>query len=390
MEERLEIEEKTPVRVAVIGGGVGGTLVANLLARRLGGKAAVQLVTASPWHVYEPALLYVPFDDMPQIDVLRPERDLLRPEVALVEDPAVRIDTAEKRLLLQSGLELGYDYLVLATGTEIAADTLPGFDEGAHHFANMEAAERLHDALYRFTGGRIVIGAAHLPHKHPQAMLEFAFLLADHCERNGLAGRTEIVFTSPTDRPFYELSLARIAERRFEDRGIRFVPHVKPAAIRPEAKLLVARDGVELPYDLLVLAPPERGVKLVRDSGLGDAEGWLPTDSETLRMRGAQDVWVLGDCSDLVVARAPSAADHQARVIAEAIAADFLGERPRRSLAAYDGTVQMFVDMGDGQAAFLDADYERPAAVQEPSRAIGAGKRAFDRAYWQLIPTGFA
>lgn len=388
MEERLEIEEKDPVRVVVVGGGVGGTLVANLLARRLAGRAAIELVTASPWHVYEPALLYVPFDDLPQVDVQRPERDLLRPEVALVDTPAVRIDTAGRRLLMRSGLELRYDYLVLATGSELAPEALPGFAEGAHHFATVAAAERLHDAMFRFTGGRIVIGAAQLPHKHPQAMLEFAFLLADHCERNGLAGRTEIVFATPAERPFHELELARIAEQRFDERGIRFVPHVKPAAIRADQRLLVAQGGVEIPYDLLVMAPPERGVALVRDSNLGDGEGWLPTDPETLRLRGARDVWVLGDCSDLVVARAPSAASRQARVVAEAIAADFLGKRPRSSLAAYDGTVEMFVEMGDGQAAFVDADYERAAAVQEPSRAIAAGKRAFDRAYWQLVPTG--
>ncbi len=390
MDANLVIEEKSPIRVAVVGGGVGGTLVANLIGRRLGERAAVELVTASPWHVYEPGLLYVPFDDLQQVDVQRPIRDLLRPEVSLVEEPAVAIDVAGKRLRMRSGLDLSWDYLVLATGTEFAAERLPGSAQGAHHFFTVEAAEKLHDALFRFTGGRIVVAAAELPHKHPQALLEFAFLLSDYCERNGLAGRTEIVFSSPADRCFWEPALARIAEKRFEERGIRFEPRLSPAAVLPDAKLLVARGGREIPYDLLVMAPPQRGVELVRRSGLGNTDGWLPTDPETLRLRGVRDVWVLGDCSDLAVSRAPSAADHQARVVAEAIAADYEGRLPRRSLAVYDGSVQFFVEMGDGQAAFLDADYEHPASVQEPSKAIAAGRRAFDRAYWQLIPTGLA
>lgn len=388
MDEKLVVEELSPVRVAVIGGGVGGTMVANLLGRRLAGKAAVQLITASPWHVYEPGLLYVPFDDVAQVDVQRPERDLLRPEVALVEDPAVQIDLRGKRVRLRSGLELGFDYLVLATGSELWPEAIPGLAPAGHHFFTVEAAEQLHEALYRFTGGRIVVGAAELPHKHPQAMMEFAFLLSDFCERNGLAGRTEITFAQPSTRAFHVRELARIAEERFDDRGIRFVPDFVPAAV--QNGVLVGRGGIELPFDLLVMAPPERGVELIRRSGLGDDRGFLPTDPETLRLRGARDVWVVGDCSDLAVAKAPSAADRQARVVAEAIAADFEGRGPRRSLAVYDGSVQLFVEMGDGQVAFVDADYDHPAVVQAPSRGVEAGKRAFDRAYWNLIPTGLA
>lgn len=387
MDSKLALEEKTPVRIVVVGGGVGGTLVANLIGRRLGGKAAVQLVTASPWHVYEPGLLFVPFYDMRQVDVIRPERDLLRPEVALVEDPAIRIDLPAKRIRMASGLDLAYDYLVIATGTEFAPHLLPG-GEAAHHFFTLEAAERLHDALYRFTGGTILVGAAEVPHKHPQAMIEFALLCADHLERNGLDGRSEIVLFSPAERCFFEPKMAEIAERRFQERGIRFIPGFAPASVDPVEKTILSKGGDRLAYDLLVMAPPQRGVKLIRDSGIGDARGFLPTDPETLRLQGAQDVWVVGDCSDLEVSRVPSAANHQAHVVAEAVAADFLGVEPRRSLSAYDGSMQLFVEMGDRKVAFLDADYEHPASVVEPSRAIEAGKRAFDRAYWQLVPTG--
>ncbi len=383
------IEEKRPVRVVVIGGGVGGTVVANRVARRLGGRAAVELVTASPWHVYEPGLLFVPFHDLPQVEVLKAERDLLRPEVALVpEDPAVAIDVEQKTVRLASGLALGYDYLVLATGSELDEDRIPGLKAAAHHFSNLAAAEKLRDALYRFTGGRIVVGAAALPYKHPQAPAELALLLADFVERNGLAGRTEIVYAYPLDDVFPEPSVAAALRARLEERGIAIRTGFQPVAADDARKLVFGRGGQELPYELLVMVPPHRGSKLAREAGLGDAHGWLPTDPTSLRLVGARDVWVIGDGSNLSVGLAPSAADHQAPVIAEAIVADFEAREPRRRFASYDGRVQLFVELGQSQVALLEGDYDHPLSGLEPSRALEAGKRAFDRAYWQLVPTG--
>jgi sulfide:quinone oxidoreductase len=87
------------------------------------------------------------------------------------------IDPAARSVGLADGRVLGYDQLVIATGSRIVPEAIEHFAEEAHHFYTAEAAARLRAALDAFQGGRIVIGIAGMPYKCPPAPLEVAFLV---------------------------------------------------------------------------------------------------------------------------------------------------------------------------------------------------------------------
>src|SRR3970282_2394048 len=98
-------------RVFILGGGVGGTLVANLLVRKLRRQidrheATVTLVDEKGQHVYQPGFMYIAMGGEKAGGLSRPERSLLDDRVILDVARAVKIDGASSRLGLEDGRHL--------------------------------------------------------------------------------------------------------------------------------------------------------------------------------------------------------------------------------------------------------------------------------------------
>ena len=162
-----------PAKVVVLGGGVGGTLVANLLHKELGRDASVTVVDPTGMHVYQPGFLYVALGQANGRWLTRDERTLLRRGVELVVERAVRIHPEAGTVQLERGGSLDYDYLVLSTGARLVPEQVPGLAEATHEFYSLEGAQRLREELSRFKGGRIHVGIAGIPYKCPPAPIEF-------------------------------------------------------------------------------------------------------------------------------------------------------------------------------------------------------------------------
>jgi sulfide:quinone oxidoreductase len=372
--------------IVILGGGVGGTLTANLLARQLGRRQArITLVDTTGQHVYQPGWLYVPFGGAPPEHFERPERGLLNRRVSLVVGHAERIDRQARQVELADGARLPYDYLVLATGAVLAPEAVPGYAEAAHHFYDAAAALRLHAALREFRGGRIVVGVADIPYRCPPAPLEFTFLLDDYLRQHGLRERTEITYLSPINRVFTIESVAEFVAPMLEERGVQTELFFNTESIDPAARQVTSMEGTTVDYDLLVLIPPHRGAPVVVASGLGDAQGWLPTDRETLQSKADPRIYGIGDATDLPVSKSGSAAHFEAKVVAHRIADAVLG---RANGARYDGEVMCFLETGRGQASQLVFNYHRPPQPPHPSRYYHWQKTVFNEAYWYLVPRG--
>lgn len=378
----------TASEIVVLGGGVGGTLVANLLARQLDrAQAHITVIDRTGRHVYQPGWLYLPFEDSaaaPQ-RLERSERGLLSNRVDLVVGDVRRIDRDARQVELANGLRYPYDWLVAATGARLAPETLPGYAEGAHHFYSADAALRLGAALRDFTGGRVLVGVADIPYKCPPAPLEFTFLLDDYLRKRGLRERSEIVYLSPINRVFTIESVAKFVTPLLEERDVRYELFFNTEAIDPQARTISSLEGTTLDYDLLVLVPPHRGAAYIVDSGLGDALGWIPTDRETLQSKVDPRIYVIGDASDLPVSKSGSAAHFEAKIVAQRIAGEALGQ-PHD--ARYDGGVMCFLETGRGQASQLVFDYQRPPDPPQPNHFYHYEKALFNRAYWYLVPRG--
>lgn len=379
--------------ILVLGGGVGGTLVANLVGRKLkaeidAGRARVRVVDETGDHVYQPGFMYIAMGGEPASSLVRPERSLLDARIELVVGRIDRIDPAAKVVGLADGRELAWDELVVATGARILPDAIPHFATEAHHFYSAEGAARLRQALDAFTGGRIVVGIAGMPYKCPPAPLEVTFLIEAELRERGLRDRTEIHYCSPIGRAFTIESVSAMATPILAEKGVELHTFFNVEAIDPERKVVQSLEGEELPYELLILVPPHKGAQVVIESGLAPAAGWLPTDPQTLNVRGRDDIWAIGDATDLPLSKAGSTAHFEAPVVAERIAARVLGREPAAKEGVYTGKVMCFFEIGDGKGTLLRFDYDHPPQPPKPNRVWHLGKIVFNKTYWHTVPRG--
>jgi sulfide:quinone oxidoreductase len=381
-------------RILILGGGVGGTLTANLLVKKLRaridrGEVEIIVVDATGQHVYQPGFMYIAMGGERASNLQRPERSLLDKRVTLMIGEVAEVDVERQVVTLTDGLPLGYDHLVLATGSRIVPEAIEHFDTEAQHFYSAEAAARLRVALDEFEGGRIVIGIAGMPYKCPPAPLEVAFLIEAELRQRGLRERTTIDYCSPIGRAFTIESVSEMATPILAEKGIEVHTFFNVETIDPARKVVESLEGEELPYDLLILVPPHKGQQFLIDSGLAPAPGgWLPTDRHTLLVNGRPNVYALGDATDLPLSKAGSTAHFEAPVVAERLAAAIEGRAPAGKHADYEGKVMCFFEVGDGKGTLLQFDYDHPPKPPKPNQFWHLGKIVFNKTYWHTVPKG--
>jgi sulfide:quinone oxidoreductase len=381
-------------RILILGGGVGGTLTANLVVKKLrrqlkAGEVTITLVDQTGQHTYQPGFMYIAMGGERAQNLQRPERGLLDSRVALVVGEVEKVDEPTQTVHLTDGERLGYDYLVLATGSRIVPEAIEHFDTEAQHFYTAEAALELRRALDAFTGGRIVVAIAGMPYKCPPAPLEVSFLIESELRQRGLRDRSEVHFCSPIGRAFTIESVSEMATPIFEAKGIEVHTFFNVEAIDPVRKVVQSLEGEELPYDLLILVPPHKGQQFLIDSGLAPAPGgWLPTDRATLQVGGRANMFALGDATDLPLSKAGSTAHFEAPVVTERIVAAIQGREVDHMRGDYLGRVMCFFEIGDGKGTLLQFDYEHPPRPPKPNQLWHLGKIVFNKTYWHTVPKG--
>ena len=371
--------------VLVLGGGVGGTVVANLVAKEVGDRARVTVVDTTGIHVYQPGFLYVAIGQEHPEALQRPEASLLRHDIKLVIDRATHVDTTAQKVVLASGRTMRYDELLLATGSRTVMEEVPG-GAGAHDFYTLDGAMRLFQALKAFDGGTIVIGVAGIPYKCPPAPVEFAFLLDDYLRARHVRDKSAIKLLSPLNRAFTIEATSKLVQPILAERGIELTGFFNVETVDPIAKTVSSLEGETMVYDLLVLVPPHRGQKVIEESGLGDERGWVPVDKNTLKHTRVEHIWAVGDTTNIPISKSGSVAHYEASVAAAGIAAAVRGEAPPNHV--YDGKVMCFLETGQGQATTIRFDYDHPPVSPTPARRWHWAKTLFNKTYWHTVPQG--
>ena len=369
-------------RIVIVGGGAGGTITANLLARNLHhelttGQVVINMITNSPDHVYQPGFLYIVFDKVRSEEIVRKQRDLLDSHINLFVDPATKIDREHNVVHTQSGKEYPYDFLVVATGSRIVPETIPGLAEGGHFFYTLESAKKLREALKDFEGGKVVISVG-VPHKCPVAPLEITFMLYDYFKQKDMLDKVELQYTYPIKRLHALEPVANWALPQFESKGIKYEVLFNMEEVDPVKKVLKSMEGVEMKYDLLITVPPHKGAPVIEDSGMGK-NGWVATNKQTLNNESYTNVYICGDTTDIPISKAGSTAHFEADVIAERISSQI---QEGSSSTRYDGKVVCFVETGFDEATYVWFNYKNPPKPTPPSKMLHWMKLGYNRLYW--------
>lgn len=373
------------MRILIVGGGTGGTIVGNNLARRLAGeiragKVKITMLSASDKHMYQPGLLYVAFGQMMPDELYRNQASLLESCIDFHVDPVDQFDLDHNRVKTKSGKSYEYDILVIATGSRIVPEEIPGLSEGAETFYSEKGAVKMYKALREFQGGTVAIVVG-VPHKCPIAPVEVTFSLHDYFKARGIRDKVHIKYHYPIGRIHTIENVAKWAKPEFERIGIEYETLFNVSEVDVKNKVVKSEEGTETKYDLLIAIPPHRGMEEIEKANLGQ-NGWIPTDRYQLTMEGHDNVYVLGDTTNLPVSKTGSAAHFEAEVVSENISSLIKIGTPVRE---YDGKVYCFIETGHDSATYAMFNYQNPPDLKAPNKSMHWFKMSYNKMYWTSV-----
>ncbi|WP_372734823.1 NAD(P)/FAD-dependent oxidoreductase [Nocardioides sp.] len=387
----------------VLGAGTAGTMVANKLRRRLDDDWTVTVVDQDDEHHYQPGYLFMPFGTYDHDQVVRTRHSLLSDKVEMILGEVDQVDAEQNSVRLADGRELAYDYLVIATGTTPRPDQTPGmlgpeWRKSIFDFYTLEGAEALATALKGFDHGRLVVHITEMPIKCPVAPLEFTFLAEAWLREKGIRDRVELVFVTPLDGAFTQPVASEHLGAMLKERKIHVEPDFMIERIDPESRSLVSYDEREVPFDLLVTIPLNMGADFVQRSGLGDELNYVPVDKHTLLSTAHDNIFAIGDASDIPASKAGSVAHFAVEIFIDNFMQHIAGQP---MTGAFDGHANCFVESGDDKALLIDFNYDTqpltgkyplpyvgPMSLLKETRANHLGKLAFRHIYWNVLLPG--
>lgn len=392
-------------RLVILGAGTAGTMVANRLAKELDTEEwRITIVDQNEIHYYQPGFLFIPFGIYDRKDVIKPRRDFLPPRVELIISPIELIEPDKNRVLLaKEGRILHYDYLIIATGSRVEPRETPGllgpeWRKSIFDFYTIDGAVALQKFLRTWEGGRLVLNIAEMPIKCPVAPLEFMFLADWFFHEHGIRDKVDLTLTTPLPQAFTKPKAAAILGNILEEKGIKVETEYNIERVEPEEKAIYSYDERRIPYDLLVTIPVNMGSEVIERSGMGDDLAFVPTEKHTLKAVEYDNVFVLGDATNLPSSKAGSVAHFEVDCFID----NFLRyTEGLELLPVFDGHANCYIESGFGKGFLIDFNYDveplpghfplpgfGPFSLLKESRMNHWGKVMFRWMYWHILLKG--
>lgn len=390
--------------ILILGAGTAGTMMANKLSKALDdNEFSLTIVDKDETHYYQPGFLFIPFGVYSKDDVIKPKRNFFPKNVRSIVSDIEFIQPDENKVHLKNGDILAYDFLIIATGTEIRPDEIEGMTDDLWHksifdFYTLQGAMALADYLKNWKGGKMVLNIAEMPIKCPVAPLEFLFLADDYFKKKGMRDKVDITFATPLDAAFTKPIAAKELGGFLEEKNINLVTDFNIGRVDNEQKKIISWDEREVDFDLLVTIPTNMGIKAIEKSEMGDELNFIPTNNFTLQSEKWENVFVIGDATDLPSSKAGSVAHFESDILLENIVSATKGEPLE---AKFDGHANCFIESGDGKGLLIDFNYDtEPLPGKFPIPGIGPfsllketkmnhlGKLGFKWLYWNILLRG--
>jgi len=251
--------QSTKKKIVILGAGTAGTMAANKLVRKHK-EFKVTVVDQYAEHYYQPGFLFYPFGIYKEKDIIKTKKQFIPSKVDYIQKTISEVVPNEKKVLLEGGEELGYDVLVIATGSKINPDETSGLKGDEWHksifdFYTFKGASRLRKKLASWEGGVMAVNIVEMPIKCPVAPLEFSFLADDFFKRKGIRDKVTIKYVTPLDGAFTKPKASKSLGHLLEEKDIEIVPNFGTEHVDSKAKKLVSYENKEISYDLLVTIP---------------------------------------------------------------------------------------------------------------------------------------
>jgi sulfide:quinone oxidoreductase len=210
--------------------------------------------------------------------------------------------------------------------------------------------------------------------------------------------KVEITFVTPMDGAFTKPKATEALQHLLDEKHISIVPDFNIERVDNERKMIVDYADQEVPFDLLVTVPTNIGDAMIERSGFGDALNYVPTNKATLQSEVKDNIFVIGDATNIPASKAGSVAHFEAEILTENIKR-FIGGQPLKD--EFDGHSNCFIETGHGKAILIDFNYTHepvtgtfpfpgvgPLKLLQETRMNHMGKMAFRWIYWNMLIKG--
>ena len=327
--------------IVIIGGGTGGIMTAaSFLAKDKNLKIAI--IEPASYHYYQAAWTLVGANTFDFEKTKKLMSEVMPKGVTWIKDFATGFKSTENKVITKHSGDIHYNYLIVSPGLVMAPELIEGLTEAMDKgdvCSNYTDPKHTWEVLKRFKGGNAIFTQPTTPIKCGGAPQKIAYLAADYFRRNGLSSKTNLILAMPGTVIFGVSEIKKTLMKVVNRYGIKFKPSYAPVKIDAEKKVItfkstVPKDSeflinadasigekligdsfIEMPYDMLHIAPPQAPPLFIRESELVNEAGWLDVDIHTLQHKKYTNIFGLGDVAALPTAKTGAAIRKQVPVV---------------------------------------------------------------------------
>lgn len=369
---------KTRYQVLIIGGGTGGLMTASSLLRK-NPKLHLGIIEPSKDHWYQPAWTLVGAGTYDYNRTKRPMKSVIPKNADWIQDRAISIDPENKFVTTESERKITYEYLVVAPGLKLDTSLVEGLTESLDKgvvCSNYTDPSHTWEVIKNFKGGTALFTQPPKPYKCGGAPQKIMYLADDHFKKSGVKKNTQVIYATSGNAifavPEIAETLMKVVDRKainikfsWELKKIESDKQIAWFQKSPEAREhnpitleVLGENGMTgIKYDMLHLVPPNTAPDFIKNSILADSSGWLDVDPYSLQHTKYDNIFGLGDVTNLPTSKTGAAIRKQAPVVVENIL-DMV-RMSQLSDKKYDGYSSCPFVTGYGKMVLAEFDYTK-------------------------------
>jgi sulfide:quinone oxidoreductase len=399
-------------KIVIVGAGSGGIMAMARLRSALS-NPDITIIAPNEKHLYQPGQVFMAAGEYTFDDIVKDNKDFIPDDVNWIKDEVKTFDADNNKVILRSGEEVSYDYLVVATGLQYHYEWIDGLtpdmigkngissvylnnpEEGTadggsitwNWFNELKEAAK--------TGKpKVIYTQPNTPIKCGGAPQKILYLSDDYLKEAGLTA--DMTFATNGGKlfgavPSVDKELHEVQARygnitnKFGHNLVAIDAANKVATFEykytvkgeydediEEYEMISKTETVEMEYDFIHIVPPMAGVDSVANSSLawqkGSAKGWLEVDKKSLQHRRYANVFGIGDICGVPKGKTGGSARHHAPIVVANLVAQMEGKKPKE---AFDGYTVCPLKTQYGKIILAEFNYKGsapsfPLAVEEP------------------------
>lgn len=380
-------------QILIIGGGTGGIWTAAKLKREHE-SLDIAIIEPSEHHYYQPAFTLVGAGAFAKEDARRTTESLIPEGVTWIKDKAQKINPEKHTVATENKGTYAYEYLIVATGVVYDLAHIEGLEEALDKgvvCSNYTDPDQTWENIKKFRKGNVIFTQPDTPIKCAGAPQKIMYLMCDYLRKTGLDKKANVTFATPGSVIFGVEEIAdtlnKVVDRydinlRFfhapvkidSDEKIAYFKNVDPDTKAANDKL------IEIPFDFLHLAPPQKAAKVIEKSELANADGWLDCDKHSLQHKEYDNVFGIGDVTGIPNSKTGSAIKAEVPVVVDNLLKLIAGEKADNK--GYNGYSACPLVTAYDKMVLAEFDYDNNFTPDPKLKMMGI--RDSSKEHWRL------